>query len=342
MEEKGMGPLKRGDPPRRVALGLKVLFGIVVVLLLGGIGFGAWFLRPIEEVPLQRLVPPGAFATFMVDFQSENPGFVELLARVKEKLLHSPASFGRKLFIRYAFPSVLPKRVVGIATAGEKTDLILIIEMGKKARLLQFFPALLDRYIFAGMPYSANWVEGYRVKITPRPVRRGMVSAYSLLGGSLVIASRPALLEDSFRKLKGDQQPPFPGWEDIVGVYIQNLKGHDLSFFVDNSGGDFTRWTQSLEERFSYALLPSANSISMLVGYFNLSEKDMGNGLLVFRCPDVEATKAVQSDLRFFYGAMRRVLIPRGMKIVGTIKPSKNIVKFAFQIENIQKIIPQP
>jgi len=314
--------IKKGKPP-----GLKIALGIIGVFVLLIIGFSIWLFRPIKKVPSWELVPPKTFCAISFNLDSKSPGMTELMSRAQKAVL-SKIGFAKRAVLRLMFPSLKPKYLMALITANsesKKAGVVFVADMDKAIRLIKLFEGTFERTLFRRAPVTKELEKGQWFKSTETPSKRIPVSAYSILKNNLVLGSTLSLVKDSSRRLR-EEKTDVPTWEDILILLLQKSRHRDGFMFVDNSEGDFSRIIQSLEGRFAYAVFPSIDSVAMIMGHVDLSQKGAGNVIVSFRCRGPGKVRDVASDVRFMYGALRRMLKPRGITLKGKIRTEGNTV----------------
>jgi hypothetical protein len=319
---------------------VKIILGIVALIVLFIIGFTVWLFRPIKEVPPCELFPSSAFSFFFLNLNQSNTGLSEIMAKAKDEVLNTEMGFAKKTLFKIAFPSVIPKSLVGVLSIAEDSDepdLVFIVSMGKIVRLIKIFGGSFDTIVFQGAPSQKQRELRHNFKsLTPATEKRGP-SAYTIVGNNIVIGTSLSSVKDAYRShIEWAIEHPAKAKEDARRRYFAEMlrqasMQRDASLYVDNNDGALSKIFQTVEEKFAFAAFPSIDAVATIKGEVRiLTEEVTGN--ITFYCSESERLRDVRSDVKFIYGALRRKLRASDIDMKGTVQIEGNTVEFDFQI----------
>jgi len=328
-------------------LAVKIIFGIVALIVLFIIGFNIWLFRPIKEVPACELFPLSAFSFFFLNLNQSNPGISEIIAKAKDEVLNTEMGFAKKTLFKIAFPSVIPKSLVGILSLAEDSDepaLVFIVSMGKIVRLIKIFGGPFDAIVFQGAPSEKQRELWHNFKSLASDTEKRGPSAYTIVGNNIVIGTSLSSVKDSYRShIEWAIEHPAKAKEDVKRRYLaevlhQASMQRDASLYVDNNDGDLSKIFQTVEEKFAFAAFPSIDAVATIKGEVCiLTEQVTGN--ITFYCRESEKLRDVRSDVKFIYGALRRKLRASDIDMKGNVQIEGNTVEFDFQIPDFMDSI---
>jgi hypothetical protein len=84
-------------------------------------------------------------------------------------------------------------------------------------------------------------------------------------------------------------------------------------------------------EKFSFAAFPSIDAVSSIEGRVELHPEEIG-GSAVFHCRRSGRLEEVKSDVKFLYGALRRIARAADLNMQGDVIIEGNSVRFEFRI----------
>lgn len=295
---------------------------VCIMLLVGG-----------EAVPARSLVPDSAFAFVTVNLHEKGKGVRPALDSMEAWMLQKGHGRLKRFAIKRVFSSFLPEQIIAVAAPGEdqtKPEILLIARMGCVIRLAKLFHGQVARAFFSGKDYEEEKIQGDRVTyIETRDGRMG-VRAYAIIGNTLIAGSSHTVLEDALTsdsvKSTGETQPP-----NLIPMLLQSSDRHTLFIFADNRVRNLSRLEIYIEERYAFALFPTMDAVEMIYGQMSLTP-DEALGSAAFLCNDVGRLHEVYSDVKYIYGAMRRVLRPSNIDMEGEIRILESRVQFDFRV----------
>ena len=105
----------------------------------------------------------------------------------------------------------------------------------------------------------------------------------------------------------------------LRALLVRSLGGRDAALYVDNTRGGMTALVERVSGNYSFAAFPSMQAVSSIEGRAAFGPDEL-EGSLVFRCRKAAGTGEVASDVKFLYGAMRRVANAAGMNMRGKVQ----------------------
>jgi hypothetical protein len=155
-------------------------------------------------------------------------------------------------------------------------------------------------------------------------------SPYAVVGNTVVIGNSLRAVKESFDSYRGGRSLDAAGLR-LNGLLVQSLEGRDAVLHVDNGGGEMTALITEASEKYSFAAFPSIDAVSSIEGRVELRPEELG-GSAVFRCGRPGRLEEVKSDVKFLYGALRRIARAADLDMQGDVVAEGNTVRFDFQI----------
>ena len=324
--------------------GIKIFLWVISVIIVLILGICIWVFSPIGDVPPSKLLPSTAFSFFYLDIDSESPGLSELITGVRNKVINSESGSVKEKLADLAFSSIVPGHVVGVITLEEgsdEPDLVFIAGMGKIIRLLKLFSGPFDRVIFRGAAYEKEHAGGHSFKSLKTASGEKGPSAYTIIGNNLVIGTSLAAVKDSYKTFK-EGPATDPACAYLTALLHQSSLQKDGFICVDNNEGDVSRIVQLVEEKYAFAAFPSIDSVSAVIGNIGFFADEV-KGEITFFCSNYDRLMDVRSDVKFIYGAMRRMFRASGINLKGDVRVEGNNIKFNFHITDfMDAIFPTP
>jgi len=295
---------------------------VCIILLVGG-----------KQIPDRSLVPDSAFAFVTVNLQEKGQGARPLLDSMEAWMLQKERSRLKRFAIKRVVSSFLPEQVIAIAATGKdnaKPEILLIVKTGCVIRLAKLFHSQAARVFFYGNRHKEEKVQGYRVTYIETGDGRMGVRAYTIIGNTLIAGSSYNVLEDALTSdsIKDTEQTQPP---NLTTMLLQGSDRYTLFIFAENGARNLSRIETFIEERYAFALFPTMDAVEMIYGQMNLTP-DEGLGSVSFLCNDAGRLREVYSDVKYIYGALRRVLRPSNIDMEGEIGIVESRVRFDFRV----------
>lgn len=321
--------------------GRRILRGAAAALALFVAGLCLWLLMPMKSVPQADLLPrfPFGFMSFAVD--PESPAFEAILARASRG--HGPV---KNALARVLLPAALPDSILVVLSADGATgrpETLVLVRMGKIARVLKLFGRPLDRALFEGKTAARVRSGGHRFRADAKTLageRSLRPSAYTIVGDTIVAGTSLDALKESYECSRGGRRFDETGrW--LSALLVQSLAEKDAVLHVDNTGGKMTALIAEASEKYSFAAFPSIDAVSSIEGRASLRPETV-EGAVVFRCGEPRRLEEVVSDVRFLYGATRRVANAAGMNMRGEVLARGSSVRFEFSMPGYTEALFAP
>ncbi len=308
-------------------------FWIPVAIALIAVFVCIMFLAGGKQIPARNLVPDSAFAFVTINLQEKGQGACSLLDSMEAWMLQKEHSRLKRFVVNRAFSSVLPEQVIAIAAAGKdqaKPEILLIVKTGCVIRLAKLFHRQAARAFFSGKEYKEEKVQGDRVTYIETGDGRMGVRAYAILGNTFIAGSSYNVIENALTSgsMKGTEQTQPP---NLTTMLLQGSEGYTLFIFADNGARNLSRLETFIEERYAFALFPTMDAVEMIYGQMNLTQDEV-LGSVSFLCNDAGRLREVYSDVKYIYGAARRVLRPSNIDMEGEIQIVESSVHFDFRV----------
>jgi hypothetical protein len=285
----------------------------------------------IQEIPIWSLVPDSAFAFISININDDQEGTASMLNGIESWMLQQESSRFRKFVIKRAF-SFLPDRIIVIAAAGKETkpELLIIMKAGGVLRLANMFHGRMDRAIFEGQNVKNEKIRGHRISYVENTNGRMGIGAYSIIGKTLVAGSSYEILREGLTHYSINEYKKVD-MQNIISVFLRGTEMYNFVLFADNGDGNLSKIVRHIEARYAFAPFPSMDAVEMVYGNMSLAEDEL-SGQITFRTNDISRQREVQSDVKYIYGAMRRMFKPMGINLEGEIQLEDSRVIFNFKI----------
>lgn len=305
--------------------------------------FFIWFLIPVRDVEIVRYFPEIASGVVVINVNRENSAVNAIIAEIGTQLQDSVKDGIRRRLITMLLPELIPRRIVAAYVQKPdsiKPEYILFVSMGRITKLLRVLSSPLDNALFLGEEYKTVRV-GLR-KLTYLGSGSGsselMPSAKMVVGNNLVLSNNYKRIIDMVSNKKRVRRV-LPWWGETL-TRLEDGPRPDILLTLNNSDRGLSRLMEKVESDFAFAAFPSIDTVELIKGVL-LMEMDKINGTLFFMCKDKEKMPAVISDVRFLYGAMRRIVKTFEIAMKGEIEEEGERVKWQFYVENYFPIIGQ-
>ena len=285
-----------------------------------------------NDIPTWSLVPDSAFAFMSVNINEDDRGTAALLDSVEEWMLQNESGRLKRFIIKRALSSFLPERIVAIAVAGSeaKPEALLIVRMGSVIRLAKLIPGQIDRAFFERQDFKEEKIRGHHVKYAETAHNRMGLSAYTIIGKSLVAGSSSAVLQDAltgYPSRDTDETRP----QHLTPLFLRGSDQQTLFMFADNGARDLSKIVSYIEEKYAFAPFPSMDAVEMVYGNISISEEQV-SVQITFLSNDAGRLREVRSDVKYIYGAMRRKLKPSNIELEGDVQTQGSRVQFEFRV----------
>ena len=286
-----------------------------------------------KQTPFRSLIPDSAFAIVTINLQEKGQGARPALDSIEAWMLQKEHGRLKRFAIKIAFSSFLPDQIIAVAAQGEDTakpEILLIVRTGCIIRIAKLFHSQVARAFFSGKEYKEEKVQGDRVTYIETGDGRLGVRAYAIVGNMLIAGSSYTMLENALasdsEKGAGETQTP-----NLTPMLLQGSDRYTLFIFADNGARNLSRLEAFIEERYAFALFPTMDAVEMIYGQMNLTPGEV-LGSVAFLCNDAARLREVYSDVKYIYGAMRRVLRPSNIDMEAEIQIVESSVQFDFRV----------
>jgi len=286
----------------------------------------------VQERPIWSLIPDSAFAFISINIDEDSRGTASLLDSVESWMLRGETSRVKGFMIKRAFSSFLPERIIVIAATGKeaKPENLLIVRMKGVIRLVKLFPGQIDRAFFKGQDFKEEMIRGHRVKYIEAANNRMGLGAYTIIGKTLVAGSSFTILQDALTSYPHTNNEHKDS-QHLTPLFLRGTDQHNFILFADNGARDLSKIVGYIEEKYAFAPFPSMDAVEMVYGNISLSE-DKVSGQITFLSNDIGRLREVRSDVKYIYGAMRRILKPLNITLEGDVQTEGSRVLFEFRV----------
>jgi hypothetical protein len=310
--------------------GKRVLLAAAAAAVLFVVGFCIWLFLPMRKVPQADLLPRHPFAFFSLNLDQESPAIAGIVAKAG-----SGHGTVKGALYRFLLPRVMPESIVVALAADADTgnsNILVFMSMGKIVRVLKVFGAPLNRALFHKRP-AVEWRRWHRFRAEAGTIsgeRSLRPSAYAVIGNTVVIGNDIRAVREAFDCYRGGRRLDAGGLY-LNALLVQSLEGRDAVLHVDNAAGNMTALIQEASEKYSFAAFPSIDAVTSIEGRVEL-QPDVIGGSAVFSCGKQDRLEEVRSDVKFLYGALRRVARAVDLDMQGDVATEGNTVHFEFKI----------
>lgn len=315
---------------RWILLGAAVLLAFAVF----------WLLLPVRKAVPAELLPDTSFAYLSCPLDRSDPAVQAIVSALKARLTGPGSGFSRRALVSLLLPAALPRTVTVVfaadGTAGEPAILIFA-DVGRLARIIGLFGGRVDGILLRGGPVAKDRLSGRRYAYIPGKSGGFSPSAYAMVDDTLVMGTNVEVLKDCLARSGGVEPPAVPA-ASLASRLAQSLGGRDVVLYVDNAGGGMSRLVAAASEKYAFAAFPTIDAVSSISARIEL-HPDAMSGSAAFECSKPEMIQGVESDVRFLYGAFKRVARASGANMTGDVSVSGGVVVFKFEIPDYIQMI---
>ncbi len=296
-----------------------------------------WLLLPMRKTPAVKLLPDAPFAFFSYNVDLSDPAVAAAVSRVKDRLAGRGNGLKRSL-VGFLLPAAVPRNVTVVLASdarAKETEILVLAGMGRIARLLRFWSDPLDKALFRGAPMKREWLNGRRFVSKPRD---GFApSAHAVIGDTLVAGtSLYAVMQCADRYDSG--WLPGGSETDLTALLDRSLEEKDAILYIDNGGGGMSRLVQEASRKYSFAAFPSIDAVLSIQGRIQIRPEKI-SGSLRFVSAQPDRLEEIQGDVKFIYGALKRVARGSGMNVSGSVAARENAVIFDFELPDYMGVL---
>ena len=124
------------------------------------------------------------------------------------------------------------------------------------------------------------------------------------------------------------------GIENITTIMMPGASEKNSMVFLDNTKNHLTVLYKNIEEKVAFAAFPSIESINIIIGNISLAEPTIQLNF-EFMAKNTKKLNDIRSDVKFTYGALKRVLKPRNIEMEYDLKTKDNFLFFNCKIKNL-------
>lgn len=282
-----------------------------------------WLLIPVKNIPASAFLPMDQFGFLRININAEKQDMAGFLDSVKSRLADSASNRFKRFFVKKAFQPGLPRRITVTLCPGKDSllpELGCVIGMDRIIRPVRLFHAPLRKMLLRGKTVKKMHMDGLRF-FSVSPIS-GQTFYYRFVRNTILVSPSPNLL------IRMSKQPDRNGSVDsgrIIPLLYKGACDVDGFFFMDNLEGNVTSMIQPLEETFSFAAFPSIDRVSMIAGWIDCSAGGLNIDSAFFTNAEFGLAQ-VQSDVRYLYGALRRILRSSDIGMKGEISSRSHSV----------------
>jgi hypothetical protein len=316
------------DPKR---LRKRVALGIVLALAAAALGLGLWLALPPERIQPALLLPSKPFAYFTLRLDREDPAMREIFARIEDRLT-SRGSFPRRLALSVLLPGALPPSLsaaMGSDPSGGEAALLVYADLGRLSKVLRLAGDLAAGSLLGGEGPIVKEVSGGKV-VRSRAGDGPGFAAYAVVGGTLVLGTSRAAIVDCCARYAG--KDAVDGGQAAWSASLEKATSYRGAYlYADNRDGSLSRLVNAATARYSFAAFPSIDSVASINGTILVLEGEI-KGRMTFASTSGEGIETIASDVRFIYGAAKRVARSAGLKLQGEILEDGGKAVFDFSL----------
>lgn len=312
----------------RMKKGWVALIGIAALVIV----IFVWFILPVREANISRLFPNTTAGIIVVNIDTENPVVGNLLEQAEDIIQNSGfSSFKKKLFTAL-FPGIVPRKIVALYIPNLESvrpQYVVFISLGRLSKVLHIVSSPIDNMLFKGQEIVKKRVRLRKITYIEKAEGDIMPTAKMVFGNNLVISNNPEIISSMVQNKNREENPWWRGTFPVV----ENVTTADINIILSNTDGGFSSVVKKIETDFAFAAFPSIDAVETMEGNIVL-EEDKLEGLMEFKCNDPAQINAVRSDVRFLYGAMRRVVKSFDINMKGEVSEGEESVGLDFYMEN--------
>jgi len=324
------------EAPKR--LWKRIVLGILLALAAATLGLGVWLALPPERVPTARLLPSGPFAYFTIRLDRDDPAVRAIVARIEERL-SSRGSFPRRLAVSALLPGALPPSLsaaIRSDPSGGEAGLLVYADLGRLSKVLRLAGNRVAESLLRGSGPIIKEVSNGKVVRSRAGGSLGF-AAYTVVGGTLVLGTSRAVVVDCCAQYAGKEagDERRAAWGEALEKAMAYRRAY---LYADNRDGSLSRLVNAATDKYSFAAFPSIDSVASINASVLVLEDEI-KGRIAFASTSAEKTEAIASDIRFIYGAAKRVARSAGLKLRGEILGEGNEAVFDFSLPGYMEVL---
>jgi hypothetical protein len=269
-----------------------------------------------------------------------DPAVQAVVSALKARLAGPGSGFVARTFVPFLLPAALPKSVAVVLASDRITGETAILELAdvdRLSRLMRLFGGMADGLLLRGGPVAKERADGRRFAYRADKSGGFSPSAYVVIDNTLVMGTGIDALKqctDGYRSADARDGPV----SGLASRMAQSLGERDAMLYVDNSGGGMSRMVGAASEKYSFAAFPSIDAVSSISARIKLLPDTM-TGSASFACSRPDMIESVLSDVKFLYGAVKRVARASGVNMSGEVSVDGSAVLFNFEIPGYIKLL---
>ena len=302
-----------------------------------------WYLFPIEKTKISHFMPDNAISFVSFNINKKEPFIKNAIQNVKTKIINEKTGFLKTQVINLGINMAMPKQVLLITSYDEKiknTDSVIIINFGRLTKLLKIFSQSLDSQLF-NSGFAVKKIKNHKIKYALKPLKLDVKSinliemkhSYTIVNNNLLIGSSFKILQNTLWNYLNNQANK-QELDNITSMIMPGASEKSGMVFLDNTKNHLSVLYKNIEEYVAFAAFPSIVSTNIILGKIWFEEQDIQLNF-EFIARDSDKMSDIRSDVKFFYGAMKRVLKPRNIDLEYDIKIQENSLFFNCRIINL-------
>ncbi len=312
-----------------------ILIGISSVILV----LVVWLLLPVKNTAITRYFPDNTAGVIVINIDRENPAVEKILTDVKTKIKTSGMSSVKKNLITTFYNGLIPKRVVVVYVqnpASTKPEYMAFVSLGRISKLLAFAGGPINDVLFNGKRLEAERFGLRKMVYAESSASELNPAARIFVGNTILVSNNPDLISSVFTDKASEDRTAV--WEDYL-TFIEDTPG-DIHLSLSNSDGGLSPLVKKIEEDFAFSAFPSIDAVEKIEGegFFEMEQIDINAR---FHSNDAAEIDQIKSDVRFLYGAMRRIVKSFDITMKGNVDINKESVDWSFYLENYRPALYQ-
>ena len=313
--------------------GTWILLAVAILLLWMLI----WLVLPLRHPEIPAFQPADGIVAVVGDIDTESESTELAIELARDRFLDDDSGFFKRAGFSIALSLALPRSVTVWVVPGEHMSeprYLAVVSLDRGGRIIRLLGRGVIKSQLIDSPRRTTRIAGTRVTYST-DVRDGMSPrAFAFTSDSLLVASDFAIIRDVLAP-------------DVASAATQEYAAEirelapqsgELVVVASNRSAELTGLMDTVMTDYGFALMTSADALVSMEISGELTEGNIvGHGELIYSDPGRLGDG--RSDVRFVYGALRRLLRPKGLDMDADIAVGSDRVTVDFAVPGVAEYL---